>query len=348
MRTILLILVGELLGLTVTMAAGEFQWGINGHPVSQEAYYHVPITTQLDLVLESGAGWYRMDLGAKTFQSDTARFDELVSESVKRKIRLLPVLLSSPDGRSPDAKPEQIRTAAFTFAKTVVSRYKGRITHWELSNELDGHAMIRKGEKTRSGKLWIWDGAADGSSADDYEEGRYQNAKAEIQGLYEGVKAADPTALTIVNTAGWLHYGFIERLVKEDRVLFDILAWHWYSEMGDIVNVQGKLNLVKLLKGYGKPLWITEINSRDGSMNGKQKDQADYVGKTAVQLRGHPDIEAFFIYELLDEPYFGENNGESHYGLMEVVRDKENKWQVKRKKEVFETFKTVIAGSRSK
>jgi hypothetical protein len=73
-------------------------------------------------------------------------------------------------------------------------------------------------------------------------------------GLYEGVKAADPNALAIVDTAGWLHYGFIERLVKEDRALaFDILAWHWYSEMGEMTNVQGKRNLIEFFKRYDCP-----------------------------------------------------------------------------------------------
>ncbi|MEI7728789.1 MAG: glycosyl hydrolase [Verrucomicrobiota bacterium] len=332
----------SLMGLLAgtSLVAAPFQWGINGHTVSQEAYFHVPITTQLDLVSELGAGWYRMDWGAKTFQGSTARMDELVAEAGQRQIQLLPVLFASPGGRSKQATPEQIRAAATTYAQAVVSHYKGKITHWELSNELEAHAMIRKGETSRSGKLWKWDGDPDGSSPDHYEETRYQRAKAEILGLQEGVKAADPNARTIVDTAGWLHFGFIERLVREDRVPFDILAWHWYSEMGDLTKVQGKLNLVELLKGFGKPLWITEINRRDGSKGGKEAEQAEYVRKVATQLRATPGIEAVFFYELLDQPYFGKDNPESHYGLVEVVRGSDKKWQVKRKKEAFATAKT--------
>ena len=154
----------------------------------------------------------------------------------------------------------------------MAGRYKGRITHWELSNELDGYAMIRKGEKTRDGKVWPW-GDPDGSRPENYEEGRYQRAKAEILGLYEGVKAADPTAITVVDTGGWLHYGFIDRLVREDHVPFDILAWHWYSGMGDMTKVQGKFNLVKRLAGYGKPLWITQINRRNGTWAARRRNR---------------------------------------------------------------------------
>ena len=215
----------------VARAEDRFQWGVNGHPLSQEAYFHVPIATQLDLVQKLGAGWYRVDWFAAAFQANPARFDELVNEATRRKIRLLPVLLASPGGRSTTASPDEIRKAAFEFAKTIVTRYKGRITHWELGNELDIHAMIRQGEKSGSGKVWSWAGAPDGDSPDHYEEHRYQTVKAEILGLAEGVKAADPTARTLVDTAGWLHDGFLVRLVKEDHVPFDILAWHWYSEI---------------------------------------------------------------------------------------------------------------------
>jgi len=222
----------------------------------------------------------------------------------------------------------------------VAGRYKGRITHWELDNELDAYAMIRKGERCRSGRLWEW-GDAEGSNPDDFNEARYQKAKAEILGLHEGIKAGDPDALTIVDTAGWLHYGFIERLVMEDKVPFDILSWHWYSECGEITNVQGRVNLVEYLKRFNKPLWITEINRRDGSKHGKEKDQADYVGSTARQLRANPGIGAFFVYELLDEPYFGAG-GESDYGLVAVAKGGAGTWQVSRRKPAFEAFKSAI------
>ena len=321
-------------------SAEPFHWGINGHSVSQDAYWKVPIATQLDLVAELGARWYRFDLSAGAFHGNTDRVDALLAGAEQRKLRLLPVLIAEPDARSKDATPAQIRAAAAAYAKEVVGRYKGRISHWELNNELDAFAMIRKGETTRSGKLWTW-GDAEGSDPDTFDEGRYQKAKAEIIGLHEGVKAADPHAQTIVDTAGWLHYGFIERLVNEDRVPFDILAWHWYSECGDITNVQGKFNLVEFLKRYHRPLWITEINRRDGSKHGKEQEQADYVGRTAAQLRVNPGIAAFFVYELLDEPYFG-TDGESDYGLVTVAKDGTGKWRVSRKKPAFDAFKSAI------
>ena len=323
--------------------ARAFQWGINGHPFSQEAYWQVPLATQLDLVTETGARWYRFDLSSDAYLANTDRLDELLAGAEQRKMHLLPVLLTQPGARDGKATPEQIRAAAFKFGRQIAERYKGRITHWELNNELDAFAMIRKGEKMRNGKLWEW-GDAEGSDPDTFNEVRYQKAKAEILGLYEGVKAADSNALTMVDTAGWLHYGFIERLVKEDRVPFDILAWHWYSDHGDIANVMGRVNLLEHLKRYRKPIWITECNRRDGSKQGKDKEQANYLARTAAQLRPHPDLSAFFVYELLDEPYFGAD-GESDYGLMGVGKNVAGQWQVSRRKPVFDALKSVISGT---
>ena len=326
-------------------AAGDgVRWGVNGHPLTQVGYFDVPLAAQVALVGQLGAGWYRVDLGAGDFAADTARFDELLTDAEKAGVQLLPVLSSSPGGRSA-ATPAEIHEAALAFGRAVAGRYRGRITHWELGNELDAAALVRKGDATRDGRIWAW-GDPDGSRPEDYEEGRYQRARAEIAGLGEGVRAADPAARTVVDTSGWLHYGFIERLVAEDRVPFDVLAWHWYSEMGDITSVQGRLNLVDLLRRYGKPLWLTEVSRRNGSAGGDGPGLADYVSTSVARMGANPGISAVFLYELLDEPYFGEA-GESHYGLVEVARGDGGRWSVSRKKAAFDAYRCVIAAGRA-
>lgn len=327
--------------LTLGNAAEPFHWGVNGHPVSQEGYWQVPLVTQLDLTQELGAGWYRLDVTFSAFQASTTRLDELLAEAEKRGVKLLPVLVPDGDFFEGATSVDQVRRSSADFGQAITSRYKGRITHWELGNEMDSYAMIKKGEPTRSGKLWEWDGAPDGSRADDYHQGRYERVRALLQGLNDGVKASDPAALTMVDTAGWLHYGFIDRLVTEDRLPFDILAWHWYSEMGDMTRVQGKLDLIELLKRYGKPLWITEVNRRDGSKGGRHDDAAAYLSRVARQMREHPAIHAFFVYELLDEPYFG-LEGESDYGLVTLQKGSSMKWEIAHRKPAFHALQTVI------
>jgi len=320
-----------------------FHWGVNGHPNVQEGYCEVPIETQLDLAVQLGARWYRCDWDQARLERQPGVYDRLVAEAARRGIRILPIILPSTSCRS-EVTLEEIRAASFEFARGLAEHYRGKITHWELDNELDGLTMVRKGETCRDGVLWQW-GDPDGDKPEHYEETRYQKAKAELLGLYEGVKAAAPEAVTIIDTGGWLHYGFFERLLREDGVPFDVLGWHWYSEMGDITKVRGNFNLLEHLRGYGKPIWFTEINRREGSLGGKEQEQADYLSGAARQWRGSPGVEAFFVYELLDEPYFGTENPESHYGLVEVVKGPDGRWRVRRKKEAFQALRAVIAES---
>ena len=320
--------------------AQPFRWGVNGHPHVQEGYRQISVARQLDLVAQLGAGWYRNDWDQARWEKDPAAFDSLVAEAARRGLRILPVIFPSVSCRS-DATPERIRRASFEFAKSIATRFRGRVSHWELDNEVDNLTMVRKGETCRTGIVWQW-GDPGGDRPEHYEETRYQKAKSELIGLHEGIKAGDPSARTIVDCAGWLHYGFMERLVREDRVPFDILGWHWYSEMGDMTRVRGRFDLVAHLRGYGKPIWITEINRRGGSVGGKASAQASYLRDAARQVRGMADVEAFFAYELLDEPYFGADNPESHYGLVETVRGLDGRWRVGGQKPAYHALAAVI------
>lgn len=325
--------------LSESLFAEPLYWGVTGHPLTQIGYINVPISTQLDLLTDLGVSWYRFDVPSNTLTNmdSLSRFDHLVNESMRRKIRLLPILFSA-FSQDKNASAERVQIEAFTYAKKIVSRYKGKVTHWELNNELENYAMIKNGETLRSGKSWHF-GVPDGSDPDVYESKRYQIAKAEILGLYRGMKAADANAVAIVN-GGWLHYGFIERLVNEDHVPFDVLAWHWYSEMGEMNKIRGNLNLIEILKRYNKPLWVTEISLRN--CNHKEMEQAEYITESVAKIGADSNIGAVFLYELFDQPYFGEGNEESHFGLVEMEKNAQGKWQVSRKKLAFEAYKAVV------
>ena len=144
----------------------------------------------------------------------------------------------------------------------------------------------------------------------------------EFPGFQEGVKAADPggAGLALLLRDGRHHQG------------------------------PGKLDLLGLLGGYGKPLWITEIDRRDGSRGGIEQEQASYLGRTAAQMATRPDVGAFFVYELFDEPYFGATNPESHYGLVELAQGAGGTWRVARKKAAFDAYRAAIraAGTRAR
>jgi hypothetical protein len=313
----------------------DFQWGVNGHPCLQDAYYAVPIEKQLDLMAELGLHWYRTDWPSDTVKRTPEVYDKLIAAAARRKIHILPILFPPVDCRS-KSTPEQIQEASFEYAKAVAHRFRGRITHWELDNELDNFTILRKGDKNRLGVVWQG-GDPSGDNPEDFEETRYHKAAAELQGLSEGIKAGDPHAKTLID-AGWLHFGYTDRLIKEDKVPFDILAWHWYSDMGDITRVNGHFNLLERLRGYGKRIWITESGWR-GDL--KPENQADWIRTTAAQFRSLPDVDAFFLYELLDEPALNADVSEQHYGLVTLSKNTTGKWQFEAKKAGFYALQNV-------
>ena len=187
--------------------APEFAWGVSGHVFVQESYRPAPtgvsIEAQLTLVQELGARWYRVDWLQDVFEKQPAAYDSLVRLATRRGLKLLPILFPSIPKGATNAEAE---AASFRYGKAMAQRYKSQISHWELLNERDIGAMISKGEKTRDGQEWPY-GTPDGDKPEHYEESRYQESKAQILGLARGVRAGNPGAKTMVNAAGWLHYG---------------------------------------------------------------------------------------------------------------------------------------------
>jgi hypothetical protein len=62
-----------------------------------------------------------------------------------------------------------------------------------------------------------------------------------------------------------------------------------------------------------------EFNRRDGSIGGNDATQATYLSSSISKFRSlYPKISGLFVYELLDEPYFGAS-GEAYYGLNRLV-----------------------------
>src|ERR1700728_4873069 len=117
MRSLLATLSLTIMASAASLAGEPFAWGVNGHPFSQESYFHVPIKTQLDLLSELGATWYRVDLNENAFPGNTERFEELLRESARRGIHVLAVLFPSSGARDATASPAKIRDSSFAFAR---------------------------------------------------------------------------------------------------------------------------------------------------------------------------------------------------------------------------------------
>jgi hypothetical protein len=270
-------------------------WGVYSGPSA---------TTLLNLTQQMGCGLYRVDLGTGQY----ALTDALLSAAGTRDIKLLAILYGT-NGNY---------TASYNEGYAFARKYAGRIPYYQLSNERDISSMSV---------------VSDGTLPSDYDNTLYANAKTEIQGLLDGVRAGDPNAKTMVNFT-WLHYGFIQRLVN-DGLNFNIIAIDWYSEMGDLANVRGTFNMPAYIKSqFNKPLWVTEGNRRDGSMGGNETAQANYISQTATAMYNNSNISSFIVYELLDEP--GAPGGEAYYGLA---------YNVNSVKPAFNSYKNAITNS---
>jgi uncharacterized protein DUF4214 len=300
--------------------------GITGHPIAQPAYSDtdgVSIDDQLKLLQATGAEWYRFDVGVAQFD----KTDPLVTKAQARGVRLLPILFSTADlaHDSPSTIYTKSRDGAFNF----VSRYKSSIHVWELSNEQDNVSGIR----------------ASGEQVTDYDPQKYAAVAAMLRGLADGVRSADSNALRVINMAGWLHTGFLQRL-EDDRIPYDIVGIHWYQSMGEITCPGQALpcpaqplhfNVVQRVQAitHGKPIWMTETNYTPSSSKPVEENTSIMEKYLATVLQTYSNSPAVYpfqtvmIYELLDEPYLHKQGvDESQFGLFSVTSSAGRKYAV--------------------
>jgi len=107
--------------------------------------------------------------------------------------------------------------------------------------------------------------------------------------------------------------------LTEAATLYDIIGYHWYSDMGplrrDYQNISDVLQAV--IDRYKKPVWITETNTKNGDQFLPSYNQSLYINTTLNTILSYysNSVQAYFLYELIDEMQFGNSSGEAHYGL---------------------------------
>jgi len=326
-------------------AQQEFIWGVNGHPFAQEGYrpdtYGVPYDEQLNQIAALHMNYYRADIAL----NNTTRanwLDQLLTKAASRNIRILPIIFPNVDWYGEAAKPQPdlmaIYSTSFQGAYLMADRFRGRISAYELHNELDCFSI--------NPNYWGPGCAPDGDQIAHYLTNRLQISSAMLRGMSDGIKAGDPNAKRVMCPCTWVHTGFLEAMIN-DGVKFDIIAWHWYSDMGriDQTLVPSKgVSVINYLSQYGKPIWITEGNLRQALDDAHMTEGCNYLRNTIQQMYGlrNLGLQGYFIYELLDEPYFLSEEG--HFGLIKLIRGANNiGWQIDSLKPAFFTVRETIA-----
>lgn len=331
-------------------------WGINGHPFTQAAYwgdhfytesdYIIGLKRQIDKVKELGMSYYRFDLiveqdgNIRLPWSNQASYDgakngliELYNYAISKNIKLL-VVIGGLDCSSYNQTQEVLYNNAKSLSFNFATKYGQYFDYIELGNELDIQSML----DPKSFYNTLGTCIGDGYTINNYDRKKIQTISAYLKGLNDGLKSVKPNIKTIINAAGYLHFGFFNALMNEEIIIgnnlpstyckdFDIVGWHFYDNQGDINNVvksdcRGKgTNSLSELKTRcpGKDIWITEINylSTDNNLS---TDNQSWIENNFKTLYNDNSVKAVFIYELFSQNYYknidGKVNNEGYFGLV--------------------------------
>ncbi|TFF30391.1 glycosyl hydrolase [Mucilaginibacter psychrotolerans] len=281
--------------------SASFVLGVNGHPLGDIAYLDVPASAQIEMIKKMGMGIYRINILSTSDGTCTVPtvLQPLLAAAAAGDITLLPMLAT----RTLDYNDSE--STAYQKGKTLggnfAAKYAAAFNYYDMGNDLDLKPLL-------SGK--------DGRALADYDQTKLHVIAAYLKGMSEGIHTADPGAQTMIS-AGWLHWGFI-KACESYGVNFDILAYHWYSDMEAAIARSPWLKISDItvtLNGLfpGKPIWITETNSRPKNLGTFEADQNTFLTNFIAKCKANPTVKAVLVYELFDEPY--KNGEEKYYGI---------------------------------
>jgi hypothetical protein len=299
-----------------TSSKRTFSWGVAIRPElfpdAGDSKKFLP--EQFKLMKELGATSVRVDYNTK----DDDFNKQILSLAKANNIQVIFIIPFGPNDIFTDKNLEK---NAYNYVKTAVGKYKGQVPIWQLGTEVASVALV--------------DGSHHGVDGVDYPAAKYGPVSTWLKAATKAAKEADPNAKRLVNDQ-WIHVGFFDKFIK-DGGDFDLIGWNWFSDMGTdmenpLINSQTgqRYKLMNKLKSYGKDIWITEVNRRNGSQDGNEKAQSDYIQTMANYAYNNQSIKGFIVFHLM---------GEQGYGIHHV---NEVTKQLGTKKQAFGTYQSII------
>jgi hypothetical protein len=282
-------------------------WSTN----NTSGYTDQQVIKGIQMLKASGIQWFRVDAAwadtepqeGKYSMAKLNRLDLIIDQAEKNGMKVYLILFSTPQWAS--EKPEDKDFWAYApkdiskwshYVKYIAQRYKGRITYWEIGNEIDW-------------EFW----RSDLPKFAEY-----------LKVAYKALKQVDPdnkvimSGLAFDGTYVWrvLMPGADEYVLQKlydagVKDYFDIFAIHPYAHcMEDhiIKSLDSVNNSCKIMKANGdsnKPIWITELGAASSTLGSPEK-QAVYLEKVYTQLIKHPKIEKIFWYNFRNKVTGGE------------------------------------------
>lgn len=175
-------------------------------------------------------------------------------------------------------RPPRDSVTWWNYVSTVVQRYKGKISHYQ-----------------------IWNEPVD----DAFYSGTYKELALYVRRARDIVKQFDPDAKVISpplqprKQAKWKTEGlYLYRALKNQKFPFDIWAAHIYPQIGEGIDAWSR-DVIKVQKRIGKTknLWITETNfNLMGPNNPYPSDLQEIIKKKVENVSFNLDIPRVFWY----------------------------------------------------
>lgn len=301
----------------------DFVWGINGHPLTQADYRH-NWTEQLNEIKKLHLNMYRFDvlLNADGISKNSSLLINLLEKLVKSNIKPLPAVMLNGFKNVP---ADNIYSLAFKQGQTFAKKYSQYINVIEVGNEGDDKLI-------KSPNL-------DGTKLAHYDKDKAVRLISATRGFIDGLKSVKPQ-IKVTLSFSWVHFYYLQML-EDNKVNYDIIGYHWYSNMGDMTNVRKPFGnvLAGVYKRYKKPIWITEFNYFKGTTRVDFKRQREYIENSLRGIMAQNIIGGFFVYELYDQPSLAiKRPDEASYGLL--YRDSSGNYVPK---DAYKGFQKLIA-----
>lgn len=289
-------------------ATRDLRWGVNGHPFT--AYPGISYEAQLDLAVSLGFRHYRVNTRE---DGSMEGMDALLPLAAARGVTILPII--HPPANMDRDTPKTLYDSGYELGRRMAERYRGRVPVWEISNELENYAIIQPCEMRDDGTKYPCEwGPAGGVGVLDYFGPRWVKVSAILKGLSEGVAAGDNRARRAMGTAGWGHVGAFDRF-RADGLEWDITVWHAYEPISQ--------QFLTHLASFGKPIWITEFNAGGGGLASPEENARRLTESIAEfrRIRTQYRVEAAYLYELFDEPYWSDSEARMGIVGLDSVKD---------------------------
>lgn len=268
---------------------GKIIWGVIGHTLTSGDYKEFSLDKQLELIKKEKFGYYRLDIltdgnGKITLGSDL--LDDFLKKWKQNNVKILPSFyLSTLDYNDSE---EVCYSKGYILGKGFTELYGKYFPIIEIGNESE----LKVALKNDDGSFLMINNVLQ------YDPQKLKRMLQFLKGANDGIKKADPKKKTLIGISG-NNTGFLKMLV-EHKINFDIVGSNFYDVK--LYNTSEYSEVLKTIKReIRKPIWVTELNYREGSTNVTADVQAFWLKNMIDNLSKSKLVDAIFIYQLLDE-----------------------------------------------